>query len=74
MNEVSLFYEKTMTTKEIAEALGVSVDTVQNAVKALQVTSEDFPKFTQGQRAVYNEAQVTAIKLELQNHSGFIPQ
>ena len=69
MNEVSLFYEKTMTTKEIAEALGVSVDTVQNAVKALQVTSEDFPKFTQGQRAVYNEAQVTAIKLELQNHS-----
>jgi phage antirepressor YoqD-like protein len=69
MNELSLSIEKTMTTKEVAEALGVSVDTVQNACKTLQATSENFPKFRQGQRAVYNEQQVTAIKLELQNHS-----
>ena len=68
-NSVKKQAEKTMTTKGVAEALGVSVDSVQNAAKALQATSEDFPKFTQGQRAVYNEAQVTAIKLELQNHS-----
>ncbi len=53
---------RTMTTKEVAEALGVSVDSVQNAAKALQATSEDFPKFTQGQRAVYNEAQVATVK------------
>lgn len=58
-----------MTTKDIAKALNVSVDTVQNACKTLQTTSENFPKFSQGQRAVYNEEQVTAIKLELQNHS-----
>lgn len=76
MNELELFPEKQsvdttsiMTTKEIAESLGVSIDTVQAAVRTLQTTSENFPKFTQGQRAVYNEAQVTAIKLELQNHS-----
>ena len=68
-NAVKKQAEKTMTTKEVAEVLGVSVESVQNAAKALQATSEDFPKFTQGQRAVYNEAQVTAIKLELQNHS-----
>lgn len=61
--------EKTMTTKEVAEALNVSIDTIQNACKKLQATSENFPKFSQGQRAVYNEAQVTAIKLELQSHS-----
>jgi len=68
MNELCLS-ENMMSTKEIAESLGVSVDTVQNAVKTLQTTSENFPKFKQGQRALYNEVQVTAIKLELQNHS-----
>jgi phage antirepressor YoqD-like protein/transposase len=69
MNELALGIEKTMTTKEVAAALNVSVDTIQNACKKLQATSENFPKFSQGQRAVYNEAQVTAIKLKLQNHS-----
>ena len=39
------------------------------ACKKLQATSENFPKCSQGQRAVYNEEQVTAIKLELQSHS-----
>ena len=58
-----------MTTKEIAESLGMSVDSIQKAVKTLQSTSENFRKFKQGQTPRFNEAEVTAIKLELQNHS-----
>lgn len=69
MNELVSKSEKTMTTKEVAQALNVDVKTVQRAVVTLQTTSTNFPKFSQGQRAVYNEEQVTAIKLELQNHS-----
>lgn len=69
MNELVSKSEKTMTTKEVAETLNVDVKTVQRAVVTLQTTSTNFPKFSQGQRAVYNEEQVTAIKLELQNHS-----
>lgn len=66
-NELST--EKTMTTKEIAESLGVSIDTIQDAVKRISTTSDNFPKFRQGQTPRFNEAQVTAIKFELQNHS-----
>ncbi len=71
MNELSLFEpeEKVMTTREIATVLNVSVDTVQGAIKHLSATSENFPKFRQGQTPRFNEMQVTAIKLELQNHS-----
>lgn len=61
--------ESLMTTKELAEVLGVSVDSIQNAAKKLSATSENFPKFTQGQTARYTETQATAIKLELQNHA-----
>lgn len=61
-----------MTTKELAEVLGVSTDSVQNAVKKL--AEKNRPVFGTVERNnqggyLFNEAQATAIKLELQNHS-----
>ncbi|MBR4397532.1 MAG: phage antirepressor KilAC domain-containing protein [Methanobrevibacter sp.] len=61
--------EKLMTTKELATALNVSVDTIQKTIKKLQATSESFRKFKKGQTPKFNEVEVTAIKLELQNRS-----
>lgn len=75
MNEVELFEnavdtESTMTTKELADSLGISVDSVQNAARKL-FRKESVKYISTGGRPTmsFNEAQVTAIKLELQNHS-----
>lgn len=72
-NEQSLennaLFEKTMTTKEVAEVLRVSPDTVTNAIHKLGETSENFRKFSKGQTPRWNEVEVTAIKKELESHS-----
>jgi len=68
MNELSLGIEKTMTTKEVAEALNVDVDTVNNTVKRLGF-SEVLRKSTGGRPTqAFNEQQVTAIKQEIAKH------
>lgn len=61
--------EKTVTTKELAETLGVSTDSVQNVVKKL---GENFRRVLKRNRQcgyLFTEEQATAIKIELQNHS-----
>lgn len=67
-NELST--EKTMTTKELAEVLNVDVKTIQRASAKLFDPSTLMSKVVNGGKSfIFNEAQVTAIKLELQNHS-----
>ena len=70
MNELSLVTdlksEKTVTTKELAESLGVDVKTIQRAVDSLDI---DVERVGSSHTMVFNEAQATAIKIELQNHS-----
>lgn len=52
-----------MTVKQVAEALGVSDDSV------LRVVKDRFPELVQNGRPTYlGEAHVTAIKLELEGH------
>ncbi len=60
--------EKTVTTKELAEMLGVDVSTVTKTVNRLNATSDVLPKFKQGQTPRYNEQQATIIKQEIQKH------
>lgn len=67
--KVSIVSGKLMSTRDVAQSLGISVDSVQDAAKRLSSTSDNFPKFKQGQTPRYNESQVTAIKLELKNRS-----
>ena len=66
MNELGI--NKTMTTKELAEAFGVDASTITKTVARLNETSEVLPKFTQGQTPRYTEEQATLIKLEIQKH------
>ena len=68
MNELSTVAEKTMTTKELAEVIGVDVSTVTKTVKRLNETSDALPKFRQGQTPKFNEKQATLIKQEIQKH------
>lgn len=70
MNELSLFnnQEKTMTTKELADVLGVDVDTINNTVKKLGF-SEIHRKSTGGRPTkVFTEQQATIIKQEIEKH------
>ena len=76
MNAVSLFEneqsaaEKTMTTKELANVLGVSSDSILLAVKRLNLAENIRKVPINGKmRYVFTAAQSTAIKIELQNHS-----
>ena len=72
MNELSLLKpeEKVMTTKEVAEILNVTPRTIQQTVEKLGLAKSISQVKIRGQNAfVFNEAQVTAIKLELENHS-----
>jgi phage antirepressor YoqD-like protein len=65
MNELDLFTEpeKMMTVREVAEILDVSGETVRANGKKL------FPEvFMNGRTTYFNEAQVTAIKLEIDKH------
>lgn len=76
MNElVSQSTEKTMTTKELAEVLGVDVKTVNNTVERLlgstsQKSFGEVRTVSNGGRPtkVFTEEQATAIKLEIQKH------
>ena len=64
----SIAEEKTMTTKELAETLGVDVDTVNLTVNRLGF-SEVHRKSTGGRPTkVFTEAQATLIKQEIQKH------
>lgn len=61
--------EKTMTTKEVAETLGVSVRTVQQTVEKLGLAKVLSQVKIRGQNAfVYTEEQATLIKQEIQKH------
>lgn len=61
--------EKTMTTKELAEVLGVSVRTVQQTVEKLGLAKVLSQVKIRGQNAfVYTEKQATLIKQEIQKH------
>jgi len=60
----------TMTTKELADALGVTPRTIQLTVEKLDLAKSISQVKIRGQNSyVFNEAQATAIKIELQNHS-----
>lgn len=64
--------EKTMTTKEVAEALGVSERSILNIADSKGYEKFFTPLQTKGgiqNKRVFTESQVTAIKLELQNHA-----
>jgi phage antirepressor YoqD-like protein len=63
MNEATLFTDRRMTVREVAEALVVSDDTILRAAREL------FPEAIQNGRPTYlDEAQVTAIKLKIERH------
>lgn len=74
VNSISLSVEvpETLTTKQLANSLGVSVDTIQSVVKKLAENNrqvfETLKRNSQG-GYLFTEAQATAIKIELQNHS-----
>lgn len=55
-----------MTTKEVADTLGVDVKTVQRAALSLDM---DVERSGSSHTMLFDEAQVTAIKLEIENHS-----
>lgn len=57
---------KKMTTKEVADILGVDVKTVQRAALSLDM---DVERSGSSHTMLFDEAQVTAIKLEIENHS-----
>jgi DNA-binding transcriptional regulator GbsR (MarR family) len=61
--------EKTMTTKELAEVLGVSVDTVSRAASKVLEPSAVLRRVVNGGNSkVYTEEQATLIKQEIQKH------
>jgi len=64
MNEVSLFNEKTMTVKEIAQAMGVSTDTVKNCIRRIMPQ-----KMQNGKTTYLNEIEVSAISKELKSNT-----
>jgi phage antirepressor YoqD-like protein len=67
MNELTT--EKTMTTKELAEALGVDKSTISRTLETLPdlVATLQQVNINGKMGYVYNEAQATAIKTALQN-------
>ena len=59
-----------MTTKELADSLGVSVETVRTAARKLIDPSKSIWKVVNGGKSqVFDVAQATAIKIEPQNRS-----
>ena len=70
MNEIIQHQEKSntvMTTKELAEALGVGESTVKRAVEELRPVLGGVQKNSQG-GYLYTEEQATLIKQEIQKH------
>ena len=70
MNELSS--EKTVTTKELAEVLGVDVTTVRKTVNRLEQGGEVLHYLTKDKYGndcfIYTEEQATLIKQEIQKH------
>lgn len=60
--------EKLMTTKELANVLGVDVRTVQRAAKVLEPTTVQTKVLNGGRSKVFTEKQATIIKQEIQKH------
>lgn len=59
-----------MTTKELADSLGVSVETVRTAARKLIDPSKSIWKVVNGGKSqAFDVPQATAIKIELQNRS-----
>lgn len=65
MNELTT--EKTMTIKEVAEALGVSYDTINNCIKRIMPN-----KLKHGKTTYLNEFEVSEISKELKNNSAVL--
>lgn len=69
---MELFTEKTMTTKELAETLGVDVSTVKKTVKRLEEGSAVLHYLTKDKYGndcfKFTEQQATIIKKEIQKH------
>jgi len=61
---------KTMTTKELAEAFGVDARTIHRTAEKIFDPATLMSRVINGGKSwVFTEAQATAIKIELQNHS-----
>ena len=67
MNELAT--EKTMTTKEVAEVLGVSTDTIKNCIRRIMPN-----RMTNGKTTYLNEFEVAIISKELKNNDKVIEQ
>lgn len=68
MEQLELF-EKTITTKELAEVLGVSVDTItRTANKVIDPSAVLRRVINGGESKVFTEKQATLIKQEIQKH------
>jgi hypothetical protein len=65
-NELAGKTKKTITTKDLADNLGVDVKTIQRAVDSLDLNIE---RVGSSHTMIFNEAQATAVKIELQNHT-----
>lgn len=67
-----LINKNTMTTKELAETLGVDISTVKKTVKKLETSGEVLHHLTNDKYNntvfVYDENQATVIKQEIQKH------
>lgn len=68
MEQLELF-EKTITTKELAEVLGVSVDTITRTANKVIAPSAVLRRVINGgESKVFTEKQATLIKQEIQKH------
>ena len=66
----SLTQNDVITTKDLAESLGVDVKTIQRAsAKLFDIDVVKSVSYGGRPTQVFTEAQATAIKIELQNHS-----
>ena len=58
--------QRTITTRELADALGVDVKTIQRAVDSLDI---NVARVGSNHTMVFTEEQATAIKIAIENHS-----
>ena len=58
--------QRTMTTRELADVLGVDVKTIQRAVDSLDI---NVARVGSNHTMVFTEEQATAIKIAIENHS-----
>jgi predicted transcriptional regulator len=80
MNEPARQGDRRMTVREVAEALGVSQNTILNSIKSLESQSQKIAigkiQSSHGGKPYYvlGEAQVTAVKMNLLKNSEVISQ